>query len=167
MFLQTPRPRQQPDLQYAPNASPRNNPGEGRSQLRTGSWRFRTSFDQPTSPPPLTHHTRRTSPRHLFFFFWPYSRPPSWTCSNSTRPRQVVFSFCELPQATEAMAVRDEAITTGAEKQGDVRKRTAGQAPQANGGYDVKDVKEKTKEKVCLPSSSLAYTVGRALCARA
>lgn len=47
------------------------------------------------------------------------------------------------------MAVRDEAITTGAEKQGDVRKRTAGQAPQANGGYNAKDVQEKTKEKVC------------------
>ena len=58
------------------------------------------------------------------------------------------------------MAVRDEAITTGAEKQGDVRKRTAGQAPQANGGYDAKDVKEKTKEKVCLLSSSV-YTVER------
>ena len=59
---------------------------------------------------------------------------------------------------TEAMAVRDEAITTGTAQQGDVRKRTAGQAPQANGGYDEKDVKEKTKEKVCL-SSSLAYTL--------
>ena len=47
------------------------------------------------------------------------------------------------------MAVRDEAITTGTEKQGDVRKRTAGQAPQANGGYAPKDVQEKTKEKVC------------------
>ena len=47
------------------------------------------------------------------------------------------------------MAVRDEAITTGTAQQGDVRKRTAGQAPQANGGYDGKDVKEKTKEKVC------------------
>lgn len=59
------------------------------------------------------------------------------------------------------MAVRDEAITTGAEKQGDVRKRTAGQAPQANGGYNAKDVQEKTKEKVCL--LSLAYTVGSCL----
>lgn len=47
------------------------------------------------------------------------------------------------------MAVRDEAITTGSEKQGDVRKRTAGQAPQANGRYAAKDVQEKTKEKVC------------------
>ena len=47
------------------------------------------------------------------------------------------------------MAVRDEAITTGAEQQGDLRKRTAGQAPQANGGYAAKDVQEKTKEKVC------------------
>jgi hypothetical protein len=46
------------------------------------------------------------------------------------------------------MAVRDEAITTGAEKQGNMRKRTAGQAPQANGGYAAKDVQEKTKEKV-------------------
>lgn len=48
------------------------------------------------------------------------------------------------------MAVRDEAITTGTEKHGDVRKRTAGQAPQANGGYEARDVQEKTKEKVCL-----------------
>lgn len=48
------------------------------------------------------------------------------------------------------MAVRDEAITTGTEKQGDVRKRTAGQAPQANGAYAPKDVQEKTKEKVCV-----------------
>jgi len=46
------------------------------------------------------------------------------------------------------MAVRDEAITTGADNQGDLRKRTAGQAPQANGGYAAQDVKEKTKEKV-------------------
>ena len=50
------------------------------------------------------------------------------------------------------MAVRDEAITTGAEKQGDVRKRTAGQAPQANATHDAKDLQEKTKEKVCLSS---------------
>ena len=47
------------------------------------------------------------------------------------------------------MAVRDEAITTGTQPQGDLRKRTAGQAPQANGGYTAKDVQEKTKEKVC------------------
>jgi len=47
------------------------------------------------------------------------------------------------------MAVRDEAITTGTEQQGDVRKRTAGQAPQANGAYTAKDAQEKTKEKVC------------------
>jgi hypothetical protein len=46
------------------------------------------------------------------------------------------------------MAVRDEAITTGTEKQGDMRKRTAGQAPQANGAYDAKDLQEKTKQKV-------------------
>jgi hypothetical protein len=58
------------------------------------------------------------------------------------------------------MAVRDEAITTGTEKQGDMRKRTAGQAPQANGGHVAQDVQEKTKQKVCsiagvylLPSS--------------
>ena len=85
---------------------------------------------------------------------------------DTTAPGRLFYflraSCRKLP--TEAMAVRDEAITTGAEKQGDVRKRTAGQAPQANGGYDAKDVKEKTKEKVCLLSSSLAYTVGR--CAR-
>ena len=46
------------------------------------------------------------------------------------------------------MAVRDEAITTGTDNQADLRKRTAGQAPQANGGYAAHDVKEKTKEKV-------------------
>jgi hypothetical protein len=46
------------------------------------------------------------------------------------------------------MAVRDEAITTGTDGQGDLRKRTAGQAPQANGGYAAQDVKEKTKQKV-------------------
>jgi hypothetical protein len=46
------------------------------------------------------------------------------------------------------MAVRDEAITTGTDGQADLRKRTTGQAPQANGGYAAQDVKEKTKEKV-------------------
>jgi hypothetical protein len=46
------------------------------------------------------------------------------------------------------MAVRDEAITTGTDGQGDLRKRIAGQAPQANGGYAAQDVKEKTKQKV-------------------
>jgi hypothetical protein len=48
------------------------------------------------------------------------------------------------------MAVRDEAITTGTDGQSDLRKRTAGQAPQANGGYAAQDIKEKTKEKVGL-----------------
>lgn len=48
------------------------------------------------------------------------------------------------------MAVRDEAITTGTEKQGDVRKRTAGQAPQANGAYLTPEAQEKAKEKVRL-----------------
>jgi len=67
--------------------------------------------------------------------------------------------YLRATAATEAMAVRDEAITTGAEQQGDLRKRTAGQAPQANGGYAAKDVQEKTKEKVC--SLSWVYTVGR------
>jgi hypothetical protein len=52
------------------------------------------------------------------------------------------------------MAFRDEAITTGTEKQGDMRKRTAGQAPQANGAYTPKDVQEKTKEKVCFPGGT-------------
>lgn len=47
------------------------------------------------------------------------------------------------------MAVRDEAITTGTEKQADLRKRTAGQVPQTNAGYTTKDVQEKTKQKVC------------------
>ena len=50
--------------------------------------------------------------------------------------------------SSAAMAVRDEAITTGTDKQGDMRKRTAGQVPQANTGYATKDVQEKTKEKV-------------------
>ena len=47
-----------------------------------------------------------------------------------------------------AMAVRDEAITTGTDGQADLRKRTTGQAPQASGGYAAQDVKEKTKQKV-------------------
>ena len=47
-----------------------------------------------------------------------------------------------------AMAVRDEATTTGTDGQADLRKRTTGQAPQRNGGYAAQDVKEKTKQKV-------------------
>lgn len=48
------------------------------------------------------------------------------------------------------MAVRDEAVTTGtADRQGDVRKRTAGQGTQANGAYSAQEVQEKSKEKVC------------------
>ena len=82
----------------------------------------------------------------------------SWNCL--TAPG-LFFASKQQKLPTEAMAVRDEAITTGTAQQGDVRKRTAGQAPQANGGYDGKDVKEKTKEKVCL----LAYTVA-SCCAR-
>lgn len=54
------------------------------------------------------------------------------------------------------MAVRDEATTTGADKQGDLRKRTAGQTAQANGGLAAKDVQEKTKEKVCFPGGRVA-----------
>lgn len=46
------------------------------------------------------------------------------------------------------MAVRDEAVTTGTDKQGDMRKRTAGQAPQANGAYLTQEAVEKSKEKV-------------------
>jgi len=61
------------------------------------------------------------------------------------------------------MAVRDEAITTGTEKQGDVRKRTAGQAPQANGGYAAKDVQEKTKEKVCFTVGVYCWELFRGL----
>jgi hypothetical protein len=53
-----------------------------------------------------------------------------------------------LATTIAAMAVRDEAITTGTDAQADLRKRTAGQAPQANGGYAAQDVKEKTKQKV-------------------
>lgn len=63
------------------------------------------------------------------------------------------------------MAVRDEAITTGTQQHGDLRKRTAGQAPQANGGYTAKDVQEKTKEKVCV-LSLLVYTIATCALAR-
>lgn len=60
------------------------------------------------------------------------------------------------------MAIRDEAITTGTEKQGDVRKRTAGQVPQANGGYAAKDLQEKTKEKVCfIDAGSILFGLER------
>lgn len=58
------------------------------------------------------------------------------------------------------MAVRDQAVTTGtANSQGDVRKRTAGQAPQANGAHAAQDVKEKTKEKVCCFGRAREYSL--------
>jgi hypothetical protein len=50
------------------------------------------------------------------------------------------------------MAVRDEATATGADAQGDLKRRNVGQT-QANGNYIPQEVApkldEKTKEKVC------------------
>lgn len=55
------------------------------------------------------------------------------------------------------MAVRDEAVTTGADTTGDMRKRNAGQATKANGGQATQDVKEKSKQKVCMNGTRLPH----------